>query len=353
MNPLVSILIPCYNAEEWIEQAIDSALHQTYNNIEVIVIDDGSTDNSLEMIKSFDGQIFWSTSSNHGGNFTRNCLLELSKGEWLQYLDSDDYLFSDKIARQVEFLTQNPEIDIVYSPIVFQHQSHVVETTLKNRENNNRENNNRDNRKKYISSPTAVLNLESPNDVIQEVLPIPQPHDPWVLLARWYLPQTGSPLWRKQAIVDVGGWKEKQICCQEHELYLRLLQGNKKFGYFGVGGSVYRQWSETTVCKKNQAQTYRRRLEITDKLEQHLQKTQQLTELRRDAINQARFECARIIWLTDKCWAKEIIQQIRNQDLTFVPFGSCAPEVYRLMYQFLGFDFAETLAAFKRSLAFS
>ena len=311
---MISILIPCYNAEKWIEQAITSALNQTYDNIEVIVVDDGSTDRSLEIIKSFGEQINWSTNENRGGNFTRNRLLELSKGSWLQYLDADDYLLPNKIAQQVKFLSQNPDTDVVYSPSIIQHH--------------------------YSQS----------DQINKEILPIPQPHDPWILLARWYLPQTGSPLWRKQAIIDVGGWKENQPCCQEHELYLRLLQAGKKFNYFDHAASVYRQWSESTVCKQNKSETYRRRLIITDKLEQYLAQTKQLTDLRQHHINQARFECARMIWLTDKEWAKQIIVKIRNCSRTFIPSGECAPEIYRLMYQFLGFEMAEKLAAIKRQL---
>ncbi len=317
MNPIVSILIPCYNAERWIEQSISSALNQTYKNIEVIVVDDGSTDRSLEIIKSFSQQIYWETSENRGGNITRNRLLEISKGSWLQYLDADDYLLPDKVAQQVEFLNHNFDTDIVYSPSIIQHHYSQGDNTNK------------------------------------AVLPIPQPHDPWILLARWYLPQTGSPLWRKQAILEVGGWRENQPCCQEHELYLRLLQGDKKFNYFEYAGSVYRQWSESTVCKQNKAETYRRRLEITDKLEQYLDEIKQLTPLRQYQINQARFECARIIWLSDKQWANKIIRQIRNCNGNFIPSGDCAPEIYRLMYQFLGFEMTEILADFKRQLAIS
>lgn len=314
MNPSISILIPCYNAARWIEQSITSALNQTYANIEVIVIDDGSTDRSLEIIKSFGEQIYWSASYNRGGNATRNRLLELSKGSWLQYLDADDYLLPDKIARQVKFLQHNLDTDVVYSPSIIQHH------------------------------------YGQPDRISKAILPIPQPHDPWILLARWYLPQTGSPLWRKQAIVDVGGWHKNQPCCQEHELYLRLLQGSKKFSYCNHAGSVYRQWSEFTVCNQNKRETYRRRLDITDKLEQYLIQTEQLTVQRQNQINQARFECARIIWLTDQQWAKEIIGQIRNRDQMFIPSGDCAPENYRLMYQFFGFEMAEKIAAMKRQL---
>ncbi|MGF1495091.1 MAG: glycosyltransferase [Microcoleaceae cyanobacterium] len=312
MRPRVSILIPCYNAERWIAQAIESALNQTYENKEVIVIDVGSTDNSLEIIKRYSDQIQWETQLNQGGNIARNRLLELSTGEWLQYLDSDDYLLSDKIERQVQFLEQVSDIDIVYSP--------------------------------------SILEYHQGEKIWQEVLDIPEPHDPWILLARWYLPQTGSPLWRKQAILDVGGWKVDQPCCQEHELYLRLLIGGKKFEYCPYSGSIYRQWSESTLCKKDVSRTQKERLAIKDRLEQYLSQQGKLTPERQHAINQARFECARMIWLSDQKWAKAIISYIKNTDSNFLPTGSSAPKNYQWAYQLLGFGLAERIAQFKRKL---
>ena len=87
MTPFVSILIPCFNAERWIAQAIESALAQTWPHKEVIVVDDGSTDGSLEVIRRFDGRVRWESGPNRGGNVARNRLLELSNGEWLQYLE--------------------------------------------------------------------------------------------------------------------------------------------------------------------------------------------------------------------------------------------------------------------------
>ena len=80
MTKFVSILIPCYNAERWIAQAIESALAQTWSEKEIIVVDDGSTDHSLEVIRQFDGRIWWETGPNRGGNVARNRLLELARG---------------------------------------------------------------------------------------------------------------------------------------------------------------------------------------------------------------------------------------------------------------------------------
>ncbi|MEB3209750.1 MAG: glycosyltransferase [Leptolyngbyaceae bacterium] len=316
MHPKVSILIPCYNAEQWVGKAIESALEQTYPHTEVIVIDDGSTDNSLEIIQSFGSKIQWATQLNQGGNVTRNHLLERSTGQWLQYLDADDYLLPHKVGEQIEHLKAtkdkqaNHKIDVLYSPSILEYRNHTSFT--------------------------------------QEILPIPEPHDPWILLARWYLPQTNSPLWRKQAIVDVGGWKETQPCCQEHELYLRLLQAGKSFQYCPSAGSIYRQWSETTTCKRNMHLTWKKRLEIEDGIETHLIETGQMTVDRQWAINQARFECARMIWLRDRCWAAQIIHQIHQSQPRFLPRGTSAPKSYQLAYQFIGFEWAEEIADWKR-----
>ena len=95
MNSLVSVIIPCYNNEEWIAEAIDSALSQTYTPIEVIAIDDGSTDKSLEIIKSYGDRIKWETGVNKGHSAARNRGFSLSSGKDIQWLDADDYILPD------------------------------------------------------------------------------------------------------------------------------------------------------------------------------------------------------------------------------------------------------------------
>ncbi|MFP3786479.1 glycosyltransferase family A protein, partial [Burkholderia sp. SIMBA_024] len=90
--------------------------------------------------------IYWETQPNQGGNITRNRLLELSTGEWLQYLDSDDYLLPNKIEKQVQFFDQVPTADVIYSPSIFE---------------------------MYDNKGSQ-----------QNILPIPEPHDPWILLVR-------------------------------------------------------------------------------------------------------------------------------------------------------------------------
>ena len=103
-SPLVSIIIPCYNAEQYVAEAIQSALDQTYPNCEIIVIDDGSTDGSLDVIKTFSDRVRWETGPNRGGCVARNRGLELARGEWIQFLDADDRITPEKIESQIQIV---------------------------------------------------------------------------------------------------------------------------------------------------------------------------------------------------------------------------------------------------------
>ena len=103
-KPLVSIIIPNYNKAPYIREAIESALNQTYKNIEVIVVDDGSTDESKEIIKSFGKKIKAYFLPHKNANVARNFGFKKSKGKYIQFLDSDDIILPEKIEKQVELL---------------------------------------------------------------------------------------------------------------------------------------------------------------------------------------------------------------------------------------------------------
>jgi glycosyltransferase involved in cell wall biosynthesis len=107
-NPLVSIIIPCYNAEKYVADAIQSALNQTYANCEIIVIDDGSTDGSLEVVKTFGTCIRYATGPNRGGCAARNRGIDLAHGEFMKFLDADDTLLFDAISAQVAQASDAP-----------------------------------------------------------------------------------------------------------------------------------------------------------------------------------------------------------------------------------------------------
>jgi glycosyltransferase involved in cell wall biosynthesis len=109
MKPLVSILIPAFNAEAWISDTLRSAVAQTWEPKEIIVVDDGSTDQTLAVARRFEsGQLRVITQRNQGAAATRNNAFALSKGDYIQYLDADDLLAPDKISRQMDVAADLP-----------------------------------------------------------------------------------------------------------------------------------------------------------------------------------------------------------------------------------------------------
>ncbi|BDU23580.1 glycosyltransferase family 2 protein [Flavobacterium sp. GSB-24] len=109
--PLVSIIVPAYNHEKYIENCIDSIINQSYKNIEVIIINDGSTDRTLSKLSSYKNfeQVKIINQENKGLCKTLNLGLSLTKGKYISILASDDYLINDKLEKQVAFLEYNPQ----------------------------------------------------------------------------------------------------------------------------------------------------------------------------------------------------------------------------------------------------
>lgn len=180
-SPLVSIIIPCFNDSLTLSEALLSALSQTYENKEVIVIDDGSTDNCLEIIKSFGNNIRWETGPNRGGCAARNRGIEIARGEIIQFLDADDLLTPNKLSIQIPLL-QSKNADIVFCD-------------------------------------WKTISLE--NQYATELRFDAMKHDLFLFLLRHNI-QTSAPLHWRQNLLAVGGFRVGLPCCQEYDLHLRL-----------------------------------------------------------------------------------------------------------------------------------
>jgi glycosyltransferase involved in cell wall biosynthesis len=115
-SPLVSILIPAYNAEDWIAETLRSAITQTWERKEIIVVDDGSTDQTLAIARQFESDcVRVVTQKNQGAAAARNHALSLSRGDYIQWLDADDLLAPDKVARQMAVLDQGTDRTLLSS----------------------------------------------------------------------------------------------------------------------------------------------------------------------------------------------------------------------------------------------
>lgn len=110
MKNLVSVIIPIYNADEYIERCLNSVINQTYREIEIIIINDGSTDKSLEIIRKFkkeDERIIILDKNNTGVSDSRNKGIDIAKGEYITFIDSDDYIEKDMIDILVRSIREN------------------------------------------------------------------------------------------------------------------------------------------------------------------------------------------------------------------------------------------------------
>jgi len=114
-SPLVSVVLPTYNRSEWLQTSIGSVLSQTYSHWKLIVWDDGSTDNTEDVVRLFnDERIRYFKGSNKGAAYARNCAIENSRGDYIAFLDSDDQWLAEKLSRQVDILGKYPFIDFLF-----------------------------------------------------------------------------------------------------------------------------------------------------------------------------------------------------------------------------------------------
>ncbi|MGM9748202.1 MAG: glycosyltransferase family 2 protein, partial [Candidatus Cryptobacteroides sp.] len=102
MRPEVSVIIPVYNTQDYVAEAVRSVLDQSLGNVEVIAVDDGSTDGSLDVLKSFGDSIRIFSKPNSGQADARNAALEIATGEFVYFMDSDDWIGPDTLKKCVE-----------------------------------------------------------------------------------------------------------------------------------------------------------------------------------------------------------------------------------------------------------
>ena len=124
-NPLVSIIIPVYNCYKYFEETLNSILSQSYDNIEIILVNDGSTDNTSSIIERYiriDNRIKVINKENQGTQYARCDGIKIAKGKYIQNMDCDDILLPDAIFKRVE-TAENTNADIVVSPFYFQYES--------------------------------------------------------------------------------------------------------------------------------------------------------------------------------------------------------------------------------------
>lgn len=117
-TPIISVIVPVYNIARYIASTLQSALSQTYRDFEVIVVDDGSTDDTPRIVESFvqssGGRVCLLRQSNHGCGAARNTALDKARGQWIALLDGDDIWQPDKLEKQLTLASRNPRAGLIY-----------------------------------------------------------------------------------------------------------------------------------------------------------------------------------------------------------------------------------------------
>jgi glycosyltransferase involved in cell wall biosynthesis len=223
-RPLVSIVIPSYNSANYIVEAVESALAQDYSSIEVIVIDDGSTDATKEVLEPYitANKITYIHQENKGVSAARNAGIHTAKGMYIAFLDSDDIFYKEKIRLQVEALEAHPEYAVCYSDIL-----HFTDSI--------------------------------PREYYHHTYHYPSGDIFAALLKAQFINPLGVLL-RKQILDQFGYFNEALRTSEDWELWLRLAHGEAKFLYLDkvlaeyrmrVGGNLTSLEKEPTMKKQN------------------------------------------------------------------------------------------------------
>jgi glycosyltransferase involved in cell wall biosynthesis len=208
VRPKVTVVIPAYNAELWLRDALNSAVAQSYPAHEIIVVDDGSIDRTEEVAHSFGEKIIYIKQPNQGVSAARNTAIRAATGDWIAFLDSDDVILPEKLERQVGVIEANPKLVVVYS--AFQY-SYPDGTTR----------------------PMPAFRAENLWPALRYRTPI--------------LPSTA--MIRRSAFEDVGNFNTDYAHAEDWELWFRLIRRYtaKAFQDIPERLTVYRSWENNAT----------------------------------------------------------------------------------------------------------
>ncbi|QDV59320.1 glycosyltransferase family 2 protein [Rosistilla oblonga] len=307
---LVSVVIPCFNAERWIAESIDGCLVQTHTNTEIIVVDDGSTDGSAAIVQGYDDRVRLIRQPNSGACVARNVGFVASSGAYIQFLDADDYLYPTKIERQL-LLMQMRDCDAVYGD--WQHQHHEPDGRIWKQE-------------------PAVSGRQ--NDVLES------------LLGGWWV-SPAALLFHRRIVERVGGWDETLAAAQDRDFFTQVALDTNRIEYQPGCDAVYRRYGDVTVSTSSIERYVQNHLAVTQKIEADLGARGRLTEQYKKALARSYFYLARNAAKFNIKFADEIQLNSSRLDITFHPSESMS---YNIIYRLFGFRNAERCAAISRKL---
>ena len=246
-NPLVSVIIPVYNAEDYIEQTINSAKQQTWGNIEIIIVDDGSTDNSLAIAKIHESErVKIITQPNSGASIARNKGIAVANGDYLQFLDADDLLSPDKIASQLEQLVDNPGYVGLCTTVHFKTGTDPFKQPVQH---------------EWYDTGS--------NDPVDFLMKLYAGHE--IIPGHGGMIQPNAWLTPRKLIDKAGFWNEFRCPDDDGEFFCRIILSSKGVRYSKTGINYYRKYTaENSLSGQKSRDAFQNILLATDLKYSHL-----------------------------------------------------------------------------------
>lgn len=245
MACLVTVVIPCHNAEYLVGRAIKSVLSQTYQQTEILLIENNSTDSTFAVLKEYEAQypdkITVYAQEKKGACAARNLGISKAKGDWIQFLDADDELLPPKIEKQIA-LGRSNDVDIVADD--------------------------------YCKIRTVN------GKVVQQHIEIKE--DPWLGVINSRLGITSSNLWKKDTLLKVNGWNEDLSSSQEYDMIFRLLKAGAKVTVNHQVQTIIHAQADSisrTVNTEKRYKQYRNRYDLRCRIYEYLYENNLLNQV--------------------------------------------------------------------------
>ena len=303
---LVSIVVPCYNAERFLPETLESALLQTYPHTEIIVIDDGSTDGTAEIIRAYAGRVTAEFGPNRGASAARNRGTALARGEFIQYLDADDLLPPDAIEHRVAAMRKSGA-DVAYSDW-----------------------------EKLVELERGIFDIrEKIARRIEDVHPILQ----IALITDFWAPPA-AVTYRRTLVEKIGGWKEWLPIIQDARFLQDAGLVGGRFVYSPGIGARYRVHRETSLSRRSAAAFVADVFRNACDLQAIFEAKGTMNAEERHALAQIYNYAARSLFFQDRAAFRDCVVRLYSVE---PHFAAKWPKIASLASQLLGFRAAGSL----------
>jgi len=299
---LVSVVIPCYNVEKYIAQCLESLLNQSYKDLQIICVNNNSTDNTLSVLTRLATEhsslITLVEEPQKGAPYARNRGLEEAKGEYIQFLDADDLLAPDKIAHQVDLLKKNNFPDIIAA----------------------------DYHRQAIDGNEKLFQV---ND-----------HDDWLALLYTQLGITSANLFKAIAVKNAGGFDVTLKSSQEYALMFNIMCKEAVLIHDHRPLTIIRDRAEGAISQQNAAENMERYLNLRVAIVKHLASKNSKEKMQ--PYYQALFDAIRVLYKHNQTLAIKAFKDYLPEG--FKPSASPATtSSYVLLFKVLGFEGTEKI----------